>query len=138
MTKTTNIESLTPQTQAILEQTSNEIQQRKPRHFEAVPFCEIIDLLQELPQLTSLEAFKKIGLSPSSHNESKNEGKCRLVTKYAIKGLIAEQTENQNHKFDTNELATLFTALLFYQKHTNDIETLKNLQKTISKLLIES
>jgi hypothetical protein len=112
-TKNLNL-NLSKPAQEILQETSEQIKRQHDEKF--VPWQEIEEILtknfpnQEIPPI-----FKQIGLSASTFYDGRRTNKVKLTTKYALLGLVAEQQTETTHKFSHQELAILFSGLLFYQ-----------------------
>lgn len=120
---------LPPNAKEILKENSS---QAKKRETQTIPWQEVEETLSKIIEkssLTEVEIFKTIGLSPSSFYDGKREGKCRLVTKYALEGLLTKISPNQAFTF--SELSLIFSSLI---SPNPDPET-KALLKTLAKML---
>lgn len=124
-------EAIPQATQEILRETSEQIKKQRDETF--VAWQEIENILQNQDGLT---LYKELGLSSSNFYENKRNNKARLVTKYALLGLLAEKTQS-TYQFSHQELALIFTSLLFFQTSATPeiLEQINKLQTVLAKLM---
>jgi hypothetical protein len=116
----------------------NSLDIKRERKIETVDFEEINKIIFNLEEPGEYgNAYKKIGLSPRAFNDDKNKGKARLVTKFALLGLLAQQ--QNHHEFTFDELAIIFAALIHHceTRAPQFRKEVKEIQKTIANLMLE-
>lgn len=124
---------------SLLAKTSLDL--KKERNLEYVDFEEIHGIILGLLNISSGgDAYKQIGLTPQTFNKDKAKGKARKVTKFALLGLLSQQSQSKDlHQFTPDELSLIFCALLHYtqtrsEKYKQEVIDLRNV---VSNLFLE-
>ncbi len=124
----------------------NSLDVKRERKIETVPIEEIYNVITQFhspdpnSEISISEIYKQIGLSHRAFRDDQNKGKARLVTKYALLGLLFEKNKETSHEFTSHELGIIFSSLTHYIQTRSEPfqQEVKDIRKIVMNLIMET